>query len=286
MGTAAPENRSAWNTANKPWGATGPPKNIGSLKGLKRSLGNISASERSVGRLMMTPVVSAPSSWVTSTTVSRKLGSGIPGLAMRKTVLDGPCAYAAVAKARSARSAARHDSFIRRSFAGRALILRERGDPAQAPGGPGGYRPGSPKQLLPESRRILAEDELGVGLEHVPHPPVDLLAQLARPPGDIADVVARFVGRLFDDVVYDCALSREEQLFQDLDRSGAGRVIDVDHRENRLAQHRPAEVHRIAHQLGGACSGKRLASERPVGRLMMTPTCRLLSTGTASSTAP
>jgi len=52
MGTAAPENRSAWNTANKPWGATGPPKNIGSLKGLKRSLGSISASERSVGRLM------------------------------------------------------------------------------------------------------------------------------------------------------------------------------------------------------------------------------------------
>jgi hypothetical protein len=82
---------------------------------LKRSLGSISASERSVGRLMITPVVSAPSSWVTSTTVSRKFGSGIPGLAMRKTVLDALCACAAVAKTRSARSAARHDGFIRRS---------------------------------------------------------------------------------------------------------------------------------------------------------------------------
>ena len=38
--------------------------------------------------------------------------------------------------------------------------------------------------------------------------------------------------------------------------------------------------------LEGACSGNRVESERPVGRLIMTPTCRLLSTGTATSTAP
>src|SRR5258708_37364124 len=90
--TAAPENLSAWNTANKPGGATGPPKNIGSLEGLKRSLGNISARERLVGRLMMTPVASAPSSWVARTTASRRLGAGRRGLAVRSGVSDEPCA--------------------------------------------------------------------------------------------------------------------------------------------------------------------------------------------------
>src|SRR2546430_17078694 len=38
--------------------------------------------------------------------------------------------------------------------------------------------------------------------------------------------------------------------------------------------------------LDGACSGKRLESDRPVGRLRMTPTWGVCSHGTARRTAP
>src|SRR5207302_4099488 len=109
---------------------------------------------------MMTPVASAPSSWVTSTTVSRKFGSGIPGLATRKSVLEEPCAEAVVARTRSARSAARRESFIGRSFPRGTLVLGERDGKVQARGRPGGHRPRPQQQLLPQPRRVLAENEV------------------------------------------------------------------------------------------------------------------------------
>jgi hypothetical protein len=90
---------------------------MGSVKASKRSLGSSWASERLVGRFKMTPVTSPPWDWITSTTDSRKFGSGMPGLAMRNSALDGAtCACAASVKTRTktrrASSAARQDRFI------------------------------------------------------------------------------------------------------------------------------------------------------------------------------
>src|SRR5262249_4294674 len=143
-------------------------------------------------------VVSARSEWTTSTTVSRKLGSGRPGLAMRNSDLYGTCACAAAATTSSASSAARQDGVIALLDAeGRdaGFLWQVRGD-----------GPGAPHQLLPEAARMLAEDKVGVCVEHVPQAAVDFLAQLAGPPGDIAHEVARLVGRRLDDVIDDVSL--------------------------------------------------------------------------------
>src|SRR5690348_6224792 len=111
--------------------------------------------------------------------------SGAPPGGMGTTILIGregyPCAGALGA---AQKSAAPRASACVRCF---MTPLAERGRRAQRRGD----RPRAPEQLLPQRvARVLAEDHLLVGVEHVPKAAVDFLAQLARTPGDVADEIA------------------------------------------------------------------------------------------------
>src|SRR5215472_10366485 len=212
---------------------------------------------------MITPVASPPpSACTTSTTVSRKFGSGMPGRAMRNTAFEGAWASAGVASVMSATRATPRNAFIGLQ---RVLIEAEGRETVGPRGRAGGHRARAPEQFLPEAPRILAKHEVGVGVEHVPQAAVDLLSELARPPRDVPHVVARLVGRLLDDVVDHRALGGEEQLLHHLDRPGSGRVIYMDHREDRLPQHRAAEVDGILDHLRGRMLGEE-ARERATRR--------------------
>ena len=76
-------------------GMTGPPLKTGSPVGSWRT---------SLGRLRITPTVLESSVWVTSTTVSLKLGSASSGLATSSTPL-GACARHAAEEAASSSDA-------------------------------------------------------------------------------------------------------------------------------------------------------------------------------------
>ena len=96
--------------------------------------------------------------------------------------------------------------------------------------------------------------------------------------------IARLVGRGLDDMVDRIGAEREVLVLHERTASVPGEPVAAHQRHQGAARERPAVIHRVGDLLRRFVPGKRLPSERRVGRSRMTPTWPPFCAGAAMST--
>ena len=115
----------------------------------------------------------------------------------------------------------------------------------------GAQAPRAREQLLPQALGVLAEHGVDFGAEHRPQAAIEFALQLARAPGDVADVVARLVRRGLDDFVDRRDAEREVQILHQVHRAFTRVVLAPHQSDQRAARERPAVVHGFLDLLRG-----------------------------------